>query len=155
MSSQFFSPKIYSRTEKTITQVTHLFKYIRFLKRNSHFDKKDYKRLEIEFDSYRNTVKNYTHYTVKFWDTHRKSFPMMHSIAERVLSVPSSSAEVERSYSTHNLIMTNRRTNMDQENLRMIAFLKHKIILLQTLSGGLEKRTSKSKQTNKTQAKTR
>ena len=60
-----------------------------------------------------------------FWNTHADRFPILARVAKRFVSLPASSAEVERVASTGGRIMTPLRSAMKPKNTSMLIFLAH------------------------------
>ncbi len=59
-----------------------------------------------------------------FWREHAKFFPVLSAAALRILSIPSSNAEVERSFSSHNRLVTPDRIALSTEKIKKIMFIK-------------------------------
>ena len=58
-----------------------------------------------------------------WWRTHKALFPVLSRVARKFLSVPATSAPVERVWSTAGSIVTKRRARLSDENLDVIVFL--------------------------------
>lgn len=59
-----------------------------------------------------------------FWSDNKKKFPHLSNLAMRVLSIPASSAPVERVFSRGGLIMRPHRARLGAETLSKLIFLK-------------------------------
>lgn len=64
---------------------------------------------------------------VKFWGVDgpgRQKYPLLYNVAKRVLSVPASSAPVERIFSRGGLIVRPHRARISDQMLNILMFLK-------------------------------
>ena len=61
---------------------------------------------------------------MKFWNEHAQVFPRIYQVAMRVLSVPATSAPVERVFSHGGIIMRPHRARLSATNLSSLIFLK-------------------------------
>ena len=61
---------------------------------------------------------------LRFWQMHKNSLPSLYPIAMRVLSVPASSAPVERVFSHGGIIMRPHRSNMHETTFSNLIFCK-------------------------------
>ena len=61
---------------------------------------------------------------LSFWAKNRERFPQLYKLALRVLSVPASSAPVERVFSRGGLIMRPHRARLGHKMLESLIFLK-------------------------------
>ena len=59
-----------------------------------------------------------------FWNSHAKVYPRIYKVAMRVLSVPATSAPVERVFSHGGIIMRPHRARLSDTNLSRLIFLK-------------------------------
>ena len=59
-----------------------------------------------------------------FWNEHAQVFPRIYQVAMRVLSVPATSAPVERVFSHGGIIMRPHRARLSATNLSSLIFLK-------------------------------
>lgn len=59
-----------------------------------------------------------------FWDKNQDRFPQLHKLALKVLSVPASSAPVERVFSRGGIIMRPHRARLGHKMLQSLMFLK-------------------------------
>eukprot|EP00644_Phytophthora_capsici_P012458 jgi/Phyca11/46283/gw1.46.191.1 len=58
-----------------------------------------------------------------WWLLNRSQFPMLYALAARVLSIPTSSASSERSWSVHSFIHNKRRNRLKPERVEKLAFV--------------------------------
>lgn len=61
---------------------------------------------------------------MKFWNEHAQVFPRIYQVAMTVLSVPATSAPVERVFSHGGIIMRPHRARLSSTNLSSLIFLK-------------------------------
>ncbi len=61
---------------------------------------------------------------MRFWEQHSLAFPVLHKLATKILCIPASSAEVERSFSKHKTVATPKRGNLSTATLKRITFLQ-------------------------------
>jgi hypothetical protein len=88
--------------------------------------------IKNEVDLFIKTIKNSTFdSTEKFWIEHKKSFPNLFRLALRLLSIPATTADIERFFSITGNINNKTRSNMSDELLEMLALLKVNIELLE------------------------
>ena len=59
-----------------------------------------------------------------FWKKNSSEFPALASLAKRILSIPASSASVERVFSQGGIIIRPHRSRMNSKTLSMLTFLK-------------------------------
>lgn len=59
-----------------------------------------------------------------WWEDHQQFLPILSQLAKVVLSIPASSAEVERSFSKHNRTVTPLRNKLSSNMIRMVLFLQ-------------------------------
>lgn len=62
---------------------------------------------------------------VRFFELNEGVFPIIGKIAVQVLSIPSSSSEVERSFSKHKLFYTDRRLSFSFQNVREFMYIQN------------------------------
>jgi hypothetical protein len=60
----------------------------------------------------------------RFFERNQNAFPSLSRVALIILSIPSSSAEVERSFSKHKLFVSDKRLNLSEEVIRFCRFLQ-------------------------------
>lgn len=82
----------------------------------------DTTRPEAQLNNYLSLVTNQKCLT--FWETNRSSLPALYPIAIRALSVPATSAPVERVFSHGGIIMRPHRSRMKGNTLSNLVFLK-------------------------------
>ncbi|EGZ08234.1 hypothetical protein PHYSODRAFT_386878, partial [Phytophthora sojae] len=58
-----------------------------------------------------------------WWLVKVNKFPLLHTLATRVLSIPTSSAASERSWSVHSFIHTKRRNRLKPDHVEKLAYL--------------------------------
>ena len=66
----------------------------------------------------------------EFWEGMKIRLPFPAEIALSVLQVPASSAEAERSFTDYGNILTDKRHNLSDENMKMLSMLYHNKDLL-------------------------
>ena len=66
----------------------------------------------------------------EFWEGTKIRLPLLAEIALSVLQVPASSAEAERSFTDYGNILTDKRHNLSDENMKMLSMLYHNKDLL-------------------------
>ena len=71
--------------------------------------------------------------TKQFWQKHRSTLPNLYKVARHLLSIPSSSAFVERFFSICGVICRKRAGNMSDKTLITRSFLKTNMKLLNCL----------------------
>ena len=64
------------------------------------------------------------HGCLKFWSLHKQKLPKLFALAKRVISIPASSAPVERVFSQGGLIMRPHRSRLSDQLLSDLVFLK-------------------------------
>ena len=67
---------------------------------------------------------------LEFWNYNRKCMPDLHKLAMTVLSIPASSAQVERAFSRGGIIFSSHRRRLSAHKLSMLIFLKCNISLM-------------------------
>ena len=65
---------------------------------------------------------------LEFWEGMKVRLPLLADIALSVLQVPASSAEVERSFTDYGNILTDKRHNLSDENMKMLNMLYYNSI---------------------------
>ena len=71
--------------------------------------------------------------TKMFWIENRKTLPSLYKLAQRLLTIPASSAFIERFFSVCGVICKKRCGNMSDELIIMRSFLKCNIDILNSL----------------------
>ena len=71
--------------------------------------------------------------TKMFWIENRKTLPSLYKLAQRLLTIPASSAFIERFFSVCGVICKKRCGNMSDELKIMRSFLKCNIDILNSL----------------------
>ncbi|CAF4222337.1 unnamed protein product [Rotaria sp. Silwood2] len=71
--------------------------------------------LLFEFDKSKNTTE-----PLEFWKNHQKTFPFLSKYARSIFSIPATTTNVEREFSTAGWILNERRTTLQPENLENI-----------------------------------
>ncbi|TRY58760.1 hypothetical protein DNTS_034590, partial [Danionella cerebrum] len=71
-----------------------------------------------------------TNTCLEFWSANRERFPELHSLAVKVLSIPASSAPVERVFSKGGLIMRPHRARLSHKMVTALVFLKSNMTLV-------------------------
>ena len=65
-----------------------------------------------------------TNNPLDFWKTHSKTFPLLSKLAKRIHSIPATSTGVERQFSSARLIINQRRTNINPEQVDNILLIR-------------------------------
>ncbi|CAF1517704.1 unnamed protein product, partial [Rotaria sordida] len=65
-----------------------------------------------------------TNNPLDFWKVHAKTFPLLSKLAKMIHSIPATSTGVERQFSRAGLIMNQRRTNINPEQLDNILLVR-------------------------------
>ncbi|XP_060723328.1 uncharacterized protein LOC132844154 isoform X1 [Tachysurus vachellii] len=79
------------------------------------------------FDAIQNTD---TNTALEFWSTNREKFPQLYSLVVKVLSIPASSAPVERVFSKGGLIVRPHRARLTHKMVTALVFLKSNMALV-------------------------
>ena len=61
---------------------------------------------------------------LKFWKDQQEKFPRLSRLARRIFSIPATSASVERQFSGAGLVIQERRTNLNPEQLDNILLIR-------------------------------
>jgi len=61
---------------------------------------------------------------LQFWKTYRNQFPYPSQYARSILSIPATTTNVEREFSTAGWILNQRRTNLKPEEVDKILFVR-------------------------------
>lgn len=85
-----------------------------------------YQSINSEVQSYLEDIENYSaeEDALAFWCKNKDRYSHLHALALKVLSVPASSAPVERVFSAGGLIMRPHRASLGAEMLSSLMFLK-------------------------------
>ena len=75
------------------------------------------KYLSLNFSNIDGTLLN-------FWYKNRHEFPKLSAVAKKILSIPASSAENERSFSKLNYILNDRRDSLSAETIDSLFIAK-------------------------------
>jgi hypothetical protein len=75
--------------------------------------------LNLELDKFRLTSN-----PLKFWNDQQEKFPRLSRLARRIFSIPATSASVERQFSEAGLVIQERRTNLNPEQLDNILLIR-------------------------------
>lgn len=59
-----------------------------------------------------------------FWKNHSKTFPLLSTLAKRIHSIPATSTGVERQFSSAGLIINQRRTNSNPDQVDNILLVR-------------------------------
>lgn len=78
---------------------------------------------EVQFNRYLETCDD-ENSCLSFWKSNRSSFPSLFGVAMKSLSVPASSAAVERVFSHGGLIMRPHRAQIGEKTLSKLIFCK-------------------------------
>jgi len=79
--------------------------------------------IDFEVQMYLSDVKNFTECdALKFWSTKLSSMPLLSTVAFTILSVPATSAPVERVFSRASIVLDKRRHNLSDEKLEREVF---------------------------------
>ncbi|EGC39344.1 hypothetical protein DICPUDRAFT_75126 [Dictyostelium purpureum] len=62
--------------------------------------------------------------TIKYWKENSIKYPTLYSIVRNVLSVASSSVEIERTFSGAKLLVTDNRSNLGWERIEQCVLLR-------------------------------
>jgi hypothetical protein len=75
--------------------------------------------LLFEFDKNKQTTE-----PLQFWRNHQSQFPFLSKYARSILSIPATTTNVEREFSTAGWILNQRRTNLKPEEVDKILFVR-------------------------------
>lgn len=84
-------------------------------------------QIQKYFDAIQDTEANTA---LEFWSQNRERFPQLYSLAVKVLSIPASSAPVERVFSKGGLIMRPHRARLSHKMVTALVFLKSNMALV-------------------------
>jgi len=64
-----------------------------------------------------------------FWKSHSKQLPLLSKLAQRIYSIPATSTNVERQFSSAGLIINQRRTNINPQQVDNVLLIRslHKL----------------------------
>ncbi len=82
------------------------------------------KRRTSEIDEYMEASEANPIDALKFWKQNEKKFPKLAKLARQFLSVPASSAPVERLFSIAGAIARARRSNLTAKNIKALIMFK-------------------------------
>lgn len=105
-----------------------------FKRTKSDHEECDYRTiLKVEVDQFITIIKEtlITKSTKQFWIDNKKSFPFLFKLALRLLSIPATSAHIERFFSVTGIINSKRSTNISDELLIKRSMLKANLKLLE------------------------
>ena len=60
---------------------------------------------------------------LKFWNVHRLRIPKLYELSKWILAFPTNTAEVERSFSSYNNILTKNRNKLAEESIAALNFI--------------------------------
>ncbi len=87
--------------------------------------------IQTQIHKYFDTIQETdTNAALEFWATNREKFPLLHSLAVKVLSIPASSAPVERVFSKGGIIMRPHRARLTHKMVTELVFLKSNMALI-------------------------
>lgn len=81
-------------------------------------------QFQNELKIYLLDAKSTTSDPLDYWKAKRQSLPILYSIAVDVLSVPATSAPVERVFSKASLVLKKNRHNLSNEKMELEVFFK-------------------------------
>ncbi|GAA6073912.1 zinc finger BED domain-containing protein 6-like [Tachysurus ichikawai] len=90
-------------------------------------------RIETQISKYFDAIHDTdtdTDNALSFWAKNHNRYPQLHNLAMKVLSVPASSAPVERVFSRGGIIMRPHRARLGHKMLQSLIFLKCNQMLL-------------------------
>lgn len=76
--------------------------------------------------------------TEEFWRKHQRTMPIMYKCANHLLSMPASSAFIERYFSICGVVCKKRAGNMTDDLIIMRSFLKTNMRILDSLNSFVE-----------------
>ena len=76
-----------------------------------------YLSMKVDMNQYSSDV-------LMFWKSNCEEFPHLSKVARQIHSIPATSAGVERQFSSAGLILTERRTSLDPEQLDNVLFIR-------------------------------
>ena len=59
-----------------------------------------------------------------FWKANQKNLPLLSKLARMIHCIPATTASVEREFSTGGLVMSERRSSINPQNVNNILFLR-------------------------------
>ena len=72
---------------------------------------------------YSETVEQDENNLLKFWNVHRLSIPKLYELSKWILAFPTNTAEVERSFSSYNKVLTKNRNKLTEESVAALNFI--------------------------------
>lgn len=75
--------------------------------------------LLFEFDKNKQTIE-----PLEFWKNHQQKFPFLSKYARSILSIPATTTNVEREFSTAGWILNERRTNLQPDKLENMLLVR-------------------------------
>jgi hypothetical protein len=75
--------------------------------------------LLLEFDKNKQTTE-----PLQFWKNHQTQFPFLSKYARSILSIPATTTNVEREFSTAGWVLNERRTKLKPEAVDKIRFVR-------------------------------
>ena len=103
-----------------------LLKYNRISNKNSVLDSPNTARKQYTtyIEQSRHGQLKHDNNPLRFWRKHSPEFPALAALAKQILSIPASSAPVERVFSQGGIIIRPHRSSMTCNTLSMLTFLK-------------------------------
>ena len=65
-----------------------------------------------------------TNNSLDFWKSHSKEFPLLYKLEKRIYSIPTTSYDVDRQFSSAGLVMNQRRTNKSPDQIENIFLIR-------------------------------
>ena len=103
-----------------------LLKYNRISNENSVLGSPDTARKQYAtyMEQSRHVQLKHDNNPLRFWRKHSSEFPALAALAKQILSIPASSAPIERVFSQGGIIIRPHRSSMTCNTLSMLTFLK-------------------------------
>ena len=60
---------------------------------------------------------------LRFWNVHKNRIPKLYELSKWILAFPTNTAEVERSFSSYNNILTKNRNKLTEESIAALNFI--------------------------------
>ncbi|XP_078026436.1 zinc finger BED domain-containing protein 4-like [Epinephelus lanceolatus] len=80
--------------------------------------------ITAQISKYLDNMNDYDCDALTFWSKNQEHFPQLHNVALKVLSIPASSAPVERVFSRGGILMRPHRARLGHKMLQFLVFLK-------------------------------